>query len=109
MAVEFGASRLLGNVFGTSNIVWAVVIGLVLVYLTLGNWLGGRLADKILSTRLLQRAGLAALGAGLVCCFRARYCGLPRKLFDALNLGVLAGAFTASSCFSPSRSSCWAW
>ena len=31
MAVEFGASRLLGNVFGTSNIVWAVVIGLVLV------------------------------------------------------------------------------
>ncbi len=40
MAVEFGASRLLGNVFGTSNIVWAVVIGLVLVYLTPGNWLG---------------------------------------------------------------------
>jgi hypothetical protein len=29
MALEFAASRLLGNVFGTSNMVWAVVIGLL--------------------------------------------------------------------------------
>ena len=46
LAVEFTISRMLQTVFGTSNIVWANVIGLVLLFLTLGYFLGGWLADR---------------------------------------------------------------
>jgi spermidine synthase len=46
LSVEFTISRMLQTVFGTSNIVWANVIGLVLLFLTLGYFLGGRLADR---------------------------------------------------------------
>ncbi|MEM7335278.1 MAG: fused MFS/spermidine synthase [Chloroflexota bacterium] len=46
LAIEFTTSRMLQTVYGTSNLVWANVIGLVLFFLTMGYFLGGRLADK---------------------------------------------------------------
>ncbi|MCI0397322.1 MAG: fused MFS/spermidine synthase [Chloroflexi bacterium] len=52
LAVEFTTSRMLQTVYGTSNIVWANVIGLVLLFLTLGYFLGGRLADRYPQPRL---------------------------------------------------------
>jgi len=52
LAVEFTSSRMLQAVYGTSNIVWANVIGLVLLFLTLGYFLGGWLADRYPSPRL---------------------------------------------------------
>ncbi|NLI79559.1 MAG: fused MFS/spermidine synthase [Candidatus Riflebacteria bacterium] len=46
MAVELSASRLMAPYYGSSMITWTVLIGLVMVALSLGNFLGGRLADR---------------------------------------------------------------
>lgn len=46
MAVEIGASRLLAPFFSSSQIVWTIIIGVIMIAMALGNFLGGKLADK---------------------------------------------------------------
>lgn len=62
MAVELGASRLLAPYFSSSQIVWTIIIGTIMIAMALGNLWGGRAADKDPDTdRLYRRLLIAAV------------------------------------------------
>lgn len=46
MAAELGASRLLAPYFSSSQIVWTIIIGTIMIAMALGNLYGGRSADQ---------------------------------------------------------------
>lgn len=93
LAVEFTTSRMLQTVYGTSNIVWANVIGLVLLGLTLGYFLGGRLADKRPYPRafytLVTAAGLSSVFFLLLTSLILK---TAASAFAAINVGAIAGS-----------------
>ncbi len=67
MAVELGASRLLAPYFSSSQIVWTIIIGTIMIALALGNVFGGRWADENSNpARLYRRIILAAVWIALI-------------------------------------------
>lgn len=96
LGIEFAASRLLGSVFGTSNLVWAAIIGLILIYLTVGYTLGGRWADKDPNPiKFYSLLVWGAFSAGLVPFIARPVLYAAADAFDHLQVGVLLGAFSA--------------
>jgi len=96
LGVELTASRLLGNVFGTSNLVWANIIGLILVYLTAGYFIGGRWADR--SPRASTFYALltwASFTSGLVPLVARPVLGLAAQAVEHLDAAVMLGSFTS--------------
>jgi len=93
LGAEIAAQRLMAPFFGSSTVIWANTIAVVLLALSIGYWLGGRLAD-----RRPERSALAALvllGSGLLAIvpFIAHpFLSLSVSAFDELSVG----AFLAS-------------
>jgi tetratricopeptide (TPR) repeat protein len=53
MVLELVAARLIARHLGSSLYTWTAVIGVVLAGITIGNYLGGRIADKFLARKAL--------------------------------------------------------
>lgn len=94
MAVEMCASRLLAPYFGDSQLVWAVLIGLILIYLTAGAALGGRWADRAPRPGVLAQIVVGAgLWVALIPLLSRPVLGLATAGWAGLQIGLLGGAF----------------
>ena len=94
LATEITASRLLAPYFGSSTIVWANLIGIVLAALAVGYWLGGRLADRRPEPSLLGFLVLAAAVFVAAIPFVAKpLLDLTVEGLDEASAGAVIGSF----------------
>jgi spermidine synthase len=99
MIVELVAGRIIAPYVGVSLYTWTSVIGVVLAGISLGNYLGGRLADRWASLRLL--GGIFLLG-GLSCLGILAVESLNRLTPEGWPIIVEILALTAALFFLPS-------
>jgi spermidine synthase len=96
LATEITASRLLAPYFGSSTIVWANLIGIVLAALAFGYWLGGRVADRRPQPGLLGLLVLAAsLCIAVVPFVSEPFLDLTVEGLDEASAGAIVGSFVA--------------
>ena len=94
LAIEVSASRLLANYFGSSNLIWACVIGSILVYMTIGSIVGGKWADR--SPKPEAFYSILTWGAfttGLIPCIAKPVLRSASIAMDHLEIGMLLFAF----------------
>ncbi len=90
MILEIVAGRIVAPYVGVSLYTWTGIIGVVLAGISLGNYLGGSLADRYASLRLLGSifvlAGIASLGILAVDLLGPRATGSRPIVVDILAL-----------------------
>src|SRR2546423_17728 len=96
LGAEIAAVRLLAPYFGASTIVWANTIGVVLVALAAGYWLGGRAADRRPQLRSLCSVALVAAALLAAVPFVARpLLDVGVEALDDVSAGAFAGSLAA--------------
>jgi predicted membrane-bound spermidine synthase len=113
LAIELAGSRLLAPYFGTSLYIWAVLVGLVLLYLTAGYFIGGRLGDRhpdpLLLFKLTAWAGfltgiIPVISRPILSFSAIGFADLDAGIFLGSLVGVLllfAAPVTLLGCVSP--------
>ena len=96
LGAEIAVARLMAPFFGASTIVWANTIGVVLVALSLGYWLGGRLADRNPSLQGLCKIVLLAAVLLATVPFIARpFFDISVEALDSISAGAFVGSLFA--------------
>ena len=96
LGAEIAVARLMAPFFGASTIVWANTIGVVLVALSLGYWLGGRLADRNPSLQGLCKIVLLAAVLLAAVPFIARpFFDISVEALDSISAGAFVGSLFA--------------
>jgi spermidine synthase len=89
IGIELTTSRLIAPFFGGSTFIWANLIGVTLAFLSLGYWLGGRVADRRPSPTLLYAVTAAgAVLAALIPLLSRPILGASLTAFDQFAVGA---------------------
>lgn len=93
LGAEIAAARLMAPYFGASTVVWANTIAVVLVALSIGYWVGGRLADDRPDEPSLRRWALAGAGMlALVPLVARPFLEVSTEALDSLDVGEFTGS-----------------
>ncbi len=93
LGAEIAAARLLAPWFGASTVVWANTIATVLVALSIGYWVGGRLADRDPTLAGLSRIVLGASALlALVPFVAAPFLRVSVQALDRVEAGAFVGS-----------------
>jgi hypothetical protein len=96
LGIEIAATRLLAPWFGDSTLIWANTIATVLVALSAGYWLGGRLADRDPTVAGLSRLVLgAAVLLAIVPFVAGPFLRISVHALDHISAGAFVGSLIA--------------
>ncbi|HEY0492038.1 MAG TPA: fused MFS/spermidine synthase [Candidatus Dormibacteraeota bacterium] len=96
LGIEFAAARLLAPFFGQSLFIWGILIGLILIYLTIGYYAGGRLADRWPDPRLLYKlTAVASLATALIPIISRPILSVAQTGFAQLSVGLVLGSLAS--------------
>jgi spermidine synthase len=91
LGTEIAAARLMAPFFGASTIIWANTIAVVLLALSTGYRVGGRLADRHPHERALARLVLvASVALAIVPLVAHPFLSLSVRAFDTISIGAFA-------------------
>ncbi|MBA3336928.1 MAG: fused MFS/spermidine synthase [Chloroflexia bacterium] len=96
IGIELGASRLIAPYFGSSTFIWANLIGLTLLYLSIGYYFGGRVADRYPVPWILYSVtAVAAFTTGLIPIMSRPILLASVTAFDRFAVGAFYGSLIA--------------
>lgn len=96
LGTEIAVARLIAPFYGASNLVWANTIAVVLVALSVGYWIGGRLADRWKTmTALAILVTIAGALLGIVPFAAEPFLRLSGRAFSSLSIGIFAGSLAS--------------
>jgi spermidine synthase len=93
---EIAGARLLAPYFGASTVIWANTIATVLTALSIGYWLGGRLADRRPELQVMcSVVQVAAIATALVPLLGRPFLGGAVEALDEIAAGAFLGSLLA--------------
>jgi MFS family permease len=93
LGAEIAVARLMAPFFGASTIIWANTISVVLVALSVGYWIGGRLGDRHPHLRGLCLLVMGAAGLLAIVPFVARpFFDVSVEALDSVSAGAFVGS-----------------